>query len=76
MGVLGSPVSESKAPFVLLGYKAFYHRNLFAEFGGLNGAVMSGRPGADHHHVVMLCRTIRSVHRTYYPVEVVTNEKQ
>jgi hypothetical protein len=50
--------------------------NLLAEFGGLNGAVMSGGAGTDHYHVVMLCRTIRSVHRTYSPVEVGTNEKQ
>ena len=32
--------------------------------------------GPDHHRAVMPCRTIRSVHRTYSPVEVGTNEKQ
>jgi hypothetical protein len=38
--------------------------------------VMSGGAGADHHHVVMRCRTICSVHRPYSPVEADTSEKQ
>jgi hypothetical protein len=40
------------------------------------GQIDSGSAGADHHQVVMLCRTIRSVHRTYSPVEADTSEKQ